>query len=96
MFGSKLNTENIAKVEANINALKGFQSNASSFDSLAENFGSAPVGMDFSDSFIGDDGWFSDDAKRKAAELREGVAAGRSWVSRSLSNNADNINLTQM
>lgn len=96
MFGSKLNTENIAKVEANINALKRFQSNASSFDSLAENFDSAPVGMDFSDSFIGDDGWFSDDAKRKAAELREGVAEGRSWISRSLSNNADNINLTQM
>lgn len=96
MFGSKLNTENIAKVEANINALKGFQSNASSFDSLAANFGSAPVGMDFSDSFIGKDGWFSDDAKEKAAELREGVATGRAWVSRSLSHNADNINLTQM
>lgn len=35
MFGSKMNTENIAKVEANINNLKNFQSNASDFDTLS-------------------------------------------------------------
>lgn len=35
MFGSKMNTENIAKVEANINSLNNFQSDASDFDSLS-------------------------------------------------------------
>ena len=35
MFGSKMNTENIAKVEANINNLNNFQSNASDFDTLS-------------------------------------------------------------
>lgn len=35
MFGSKMNTENIAKVEANINSLNNFQSDTSDFDSLS-------------------------------------------------------------
>ena len=47
MFGSKLNKENIAKVEANINNLNSFQSNASDFDTLASNWANADVGMTF-------------------------------------------------
>ena len=35
MFGSKMNQENIAKVEANINSLNNFQSDASDFDALS-------------------------------------------------------------
>ena len=70
MFGSKMNTENKAKVEANINNLNSFQSNASDFDMLANNWANADVGMTFSDSFIGKDGWFSNEAKNKAADLR--------------------------
>lgn len=96
MFGSKLNTENIAQVEANINRLKGFQSNASDFDSLAQNWTSAPAGMVFDDSFIGKDGWFSNKAKNKAADLRRQVEAGNAWVQNSLNNNAENIGTTQM
>ena len=96
MFGSKINTENIAKVEANINNLKNFQSNASDFDNLAQNWANADVGMTFSDSFIGKDGWFSNKAKNKAASLRNQVSAGNAWVQNSLNNNAENIGTTQM
>lgn len=96
MFGSKMNTENIAKVEANINNLNNFQSNASDFDSLAQNWANADVGMTFSDSFIGKDGWFSNKAKNKAADLRRQVEAGNAWVQNSLNNNAENIGTTQM
>lgn len=95
-FGSKMNTENIAKVEANINNLNNFQSNASDYDTLAQNWASSPVGMTFSDSFIGKDGWFSNKAKNKAADLRRQIEAGNTWVQNSLNNNAMNIGTTQM
>lgn len=96
MFGSKMNTENIAKVEANINNLNNFQSNASDFDTLSNNWANADVGMTFSDSFIGKDGWFSNKAKNKAADLRRQIDAGNAWVQNTLVNNAENIGTTQM
>ena len=96
MFGSKMNTENIAKVEANINNLNNFQSNASDFDTLSQNWANADVGMTFSDSFIGKDGWFSNKAKNKEADLRRQIEAGNAWVQNSLNNNAENIGTTQM
>lgn len=96
MFGSKMNTENIAKVEANINNLKNFQSNASDFDTLSQNWANADVGMTFNDSFIGKDGWFSNKAKDKAADLRKQIEAANAWVQSSLNNNAENIGTTQM
>lgn len=96
MFGSKMNTENIAKVEANINNLNSFQSNASDFDNLAQNWANADVGTTFSNSFIGKDGWFSNKAKKKAADLRRQIEEGNAWVQNSLNNNAENISTTQM
>lgn len=96
MFGSKLNTENIAKAEANINNLNNFQSNASDFDTLSQNWANADVGMTFNDSYIGKDGWFSNKAENKAADLRRQIEAGNAWVQSSLNNNAENIGTTQM
>lgn len=96
MFGSKMNDENIAKVESNINKLNNFRSNASDFDTLSQNWANAATGMTFDDSFIGKDGWFSNKAKNKAANLREQIATGNTWVQNSLNNNADNIGMTQM
>lgn len=96
LFGSKMNTENIAKVEANINALNNFKSDASNFDQLAQNWSNAVGGMEFSNSFIGSDGLFSNKAKKKARSLREQVAAGKLWADNSLNNNAENISDTQI
>ena len=96
MFGSKLNKENIAKVEANINNLNSFQSNAYDFDTLSQNWANADVGMTFDNSYIGKDGWFSSKASDKAAKLREQIKEGNTWVQNSLNNNAENISTTQM
>lgn len=96
MFGSKLNKENIAKVEGNINELNTFQSNASDFDTLASNWANAAAGMQFDNSYIGSDGWFSHKASDKAKELRSEVEAGKNWVQSSLTNNAMNIQNQQM
>lgn len=95
-FGSKLNTENIAKVESNISNLKNFQSNASDFDTLSNNWANAVMGMTFNDSFIGKDGWLSSNAKNKATDLRNQISAGNTWVQNTLKNNAQNISNTQM
>lgn len=96
MFGSKMNEENIAKVEGNINQLNNFSSNASSYDTLASSWGNAPVGMNFDNSYIGKDGWFSHKAKNKANELRNQVTSGNLWVQNSLMNNANNLREDQM
>lgn len=96
MFGSKMNTENIAKVEANINSLNNFQSDASDFDTLSQNWANAVTGMTFSNDFIGKDGWFSHKARNKAASLRNQIEAGNTWVQNTLNNNAENITSTQM
>lgn len=95
MFGSKMNDENIAKVEGNINQLNSFQSDASDFDTLSDNWSNSPTGMSFSNSFIGKDGWFSNKAKNKANSLRNQVAQAEQWVESSLINNANNIANTQ-
>lgn len=96
IIGSKMNSKNIAEVEANINNLNNFQSNASDFDTLSRNWSNADVGMTFSDSFIGKDGEFSNKVANKAADLRRKVAEGNVWVRNSLNNNAENIGTAQM
>lgn len=96
MFGSKLNKENIAKVENNIGALNSFTTDASSFDQLSENYGSAPVAMGFGKGTIGKDGWFSNKAKNKFKDLKKQQEAAEMWVHNSLTNNAENIEDTTM
>lgn len=95
LFGSKMNKENIAKVENNIRELNSFQSNASDYDTLAQNWASSPTGMTFDNSFIGKQGKFSHKVDRKADELRRGVDAGKLFVQNTLNNNAANISDAQ-
>ena len=96
MFGSKLNQENINAVQGNINRLNNFQSNANSFDTLADTWGTTSLGTDFSNSYIGKDGWFSSKAKKKARQLRENMSLANAFVENSLQNNADNLTETTM
>lgn len=90
-FGSKLNKENIAKVEGNIGQLKSFTSDVSDYDALAANFSSAPTMGYFSRKDIGKDGWFSNKAKKKYKELKKQADYATKWVDSSLANNAENI-----
>lgn len=96
MFGSKLNQENIANVEGTINRLNSLQSDASNFNTLADTWGSTAMGDNFSDSYIGKDGWFANKAKRKARSLREQVGLANAFAENTLQNNADNITETTM
>lgn len=96
LWGSKLNKENIAEVEGNINALNSFTTNASDFDQLSENWSSAPVGMNFSKSFIGKDGTFSNTVSRKYRSLKNQMERAVNFKDASLINNANNITLQQL
>ena len=95
-FGTKFNKENIANVEGNINRLNNFQSNANSFDTLTDTWGSTALGTGFSNSYIGKDGWFSTKAKRKANNLREQLNEANLFALDTLQNNANNITETTM
>lgn len=90
-FGSKLNQENINKVNSNISQLKNFNSNAGSFDELTSNMASMPAAMGFGNKFIGKDGWFSHKAKKKARDLRNQLATAQTWAEDSLLNNLENL-----
>ena len=96
LLGSKINEANVAKVKENINNLKGFQSNASDWDNLAQNWANAATGMNFSNKFIGSDGLFSNKVSKLANSLRNNIEQGKDWVERSLVNNAENIDLNMM
>lgn len=93
MFGSKLNEENINAVEGNINKI--FESgnavgNAQTNEDLLSNAGDMQMGFDFSNNFIGDDGWFSSDAADKAEELRRRQEQARAFSRHALTTGAQN------
>lgn len=96
MFGSKLNKENIADVEGNINRLNSLQADANSFDTLSDIWGNTAMGGNFTNSYIGKDGWFSNKAKKKAKQLRDQMELANAYAENALQNNAHNISETTM
>lgn len=96
LFGSKMNNENIAKVQNSIDRLNSFKSNASSFDELSSNWANADMGILFDRSFIGKDGVFSNKVSKKYNSLKEQMFQGQQWVNSALDNNATNIADTQL
>lgn len=91
-FGTSWNQEGIANAENNINSLKGFTSNANSYDALIgelNNINSLNTKVKTSD--IGKDGWWSDKAKDKAVKLNKETTAAYNTAMRNVSNTADNI-----
>lgn len=91
-FGTKWNKENIAKTESTINNLRGLQADANSNDSLVANINNLALGdANFSNSYIGKDGWFSNKAARKARKLRAEMRDANDYAIDTLELNADNI-----
>lgn len=91
LFGSKLNTQNINQEQSETNALLGFQSNASDYDSLSANIANMPVATAFTKSDIGSDGIFSNKASRKFKELQRQRDYAEQFADNTISNNAENI-----
>lgn len=94
-FGVKWNQENINKVQGNINALKGFSSNAGTWDSLQSNIETMPSQMTFSNSFIGSNGWFNHKADNRAERMRNEQSQAFNYAQNAITNNASNIASSQ-
>ena len=91
-FGSKLNAENIASVEGDINQALNFTSNAGDYDALASNYAGLQGVMGFNKDFIGKDGWIGGSkAKRKYNELKTQAEEAEQFQINTLVNNAQNI-----
>ena len=91
-FGTKWNKENIAKTENTINNLRGLRADANSNDSLVANINNLALGdANFSNSYIGKDGWFSNKAAKKARKLRAEMRDANDYAIDTLELNADNI-----
>lgn len=94
-FGWKANKENIAQVQNITDQLNSFNSNAGDWDSYLVGLENMPSKMNFSNSFIGTNGWFNNKADDKANELRNNMNNAFASAMRSVQNNRNNIALTQ-
>lgn len=90
-FGSKLNQEKINEVNNAVTNANSFKADADSFDSLTDLYNTNSKVGAFSQSDIGEDGWFSNKAKKKYNKLKEQRELANAFIDRSIDNNADNL-----
>lgn len=91
-FGTKWDNEGLAKADNQIEDLNNFQSGASTFDTLSQDFtklGSMNKTIKASD--LGKDGWFVNRTGEKANELNTDLGKAYNYAMRNLNNVADNI-----
>ena len=83
LFGSKLNKENISKIEGENKALNTLMVDNSSNDSILNQWSNQDFGSSFSRKDIGSDGLFSNKAKHKYKKLKkqQGIARNRALTS---------------
>lgn len=91
-FGTKWDQAGIAEAESNIQGLNTFQSGASDYDALAQDFnriGSMNKTVKASD--LGKDGWFVNRTQTKANKLNTDLGNAYNYAMRNVNNVADNI-----
>ena len=91
-FGTKWDNEGLAKAEGQIEGLNSFQSGASDYDTLAQDFtriGSMNKTIKASD--LGEDGWFVNRTNDKANKLNTDLGNAYNYAMRNANNVADNI-----
>lgn len=91
MFGSKLNQENINKINDTVGQLNAVQADASDYDTLSENMASGPTAFNFNKKFVGKDGLFSNKAKKEYKKLKAKMELAEDRQALSYATNADNI-----
>lgn len=90
-FGYKLNDANVAKVNNEISKANSFKSDANDFDTLSSTWNNTAKVGNFTDSYIGSNGWFNNGASKYANRLREKAAEANANIDNNLVNNANNI-----
>lgn len=91
-FGTKWNQEGLAKAESQITDLNNFQSGASDYNTLAQDFTRiGSMNKTIKASNLGEDGWFVDRTINKANELNTDLGNAYNYAMRNANNVADNI-----
>ena len=91
-FGTKWDSAGLAKAEGQITDLNNFQSGASDYDTLAQDFtriGSMNKTIEASD--LGEDGWWVNRTQDKAYELNTELRSAYNHAIKNANNVADNI-----
>ena len=95
LFGSKMNKENIAKVENNNAEMRsnaeGVIGASTSDDFLSRASGLSTVGMNFNKKYIGKDGVFSHKVRNKYNALKNQQEAAQNFASHALTTGAENV-----
>lgn len=92
LFGSKVNEENVNSVKSNIAAANTYNY-ASNFDALAEN--NMPAKLNFSKSFLGKDGLFSNKVSNMYKDLKAQAADAETFASNAFANNLNTLKTQQ-
>lgn len=91
-FGYKVDKERLNAMNAGIDSLKAFNSNASTFDDVK-----GPNAIVDNTEGLYEGGWFTGNgAAKKNQKMKDKVLAAESWANRSVENNIENISDTQM
>ena len=91
-FGYKVDKKRLNAMNAGIDSLKSFNSNASTFDDVQ-----GPNAIVDNTDGLYKGGWFTGSgAAKKNKKMHDKVLAAESWANRSVENNIDNISDTQM
>lgn len=91
-LGTKWNNEGLAKAEGQIEGLNNFQSGASDYDTLAQDFNRiGAMNKTIKASDLGEDGWFVNRTSNKANELNTNLGNAYNSAMRNVNNVADNI-----
>lgn len=89
LFGSKLNKENIAKVEGDNKEMNTLMVDSSSADAIEDQWATQNFGQDFNQKYIGKDGLFSNKAKNKYKQLKREQEIARNRALTAFENAAD-------
>ena len=92
LFGSKVNEENVNSVKSNIAAANTYNY-ASDFDTLAEK--NMPAKLNFSRSFLGKDGLFSNKVSNMYKDLKAQAADAETFASNAFANNLNTLKTQQ-
>ena len=91
-FGTKWNEEGLAKAEGQIASLNNFQSGASNYDTLTQDFNKlSSMNTPIKASDLGEDGWFMDRTQAKAGKLNYDMTKAYAFARGNAVNTANNI-----
>lgn len=94
LFGAKFNDQNIANIQGKIDSARQLSLGENmSLDQLADISNTANQQFNFTNGYIGKDGWFSNEVAKKANKLRTELANAYDWQNRAINNALQNTTM---